>query len=42
MPDLFRWAHDQFGWAGTLGGGLLLLLAAFVLLSWWQDRGRRR
>ncbi len=38
MDQVVQHIYQRFGWLGILGAGLLVCLAVYVLLSWWQDR----
>jgi hypothetical protein len=38
MEQMVREIYQRFGWQGVLGAGLLVCLAVFVVVSWWQDR----
>jgi hypothetical protein len=40
MEQTLREIYLRFGWLGLLGAGLLVCLAVYVVLSWWQDRGK--
>jgi hypothetical protein len=42
MPEWLVGLARSYGWAAFVGGGLILLLAAYVVLNWFGERGARR
>jgi hypothetical protein len=40
MEQMVHQIYQRYGWLGILGAGLLVVLAVYIVLSWWQDRGK--
>jgi hypothetical protein len=40
MEHILHQIYERYGWLGLVGAGLLVCLAGYVILSWWQDRGK--